>query len=131
MLCWFLSHNNVNQMYMSPPPPHPQNPTLLGHQSTGQLPEFYSWFPLVIYFTHGKACVSVLLSQFVHSSHLPSTCTHCPFSTSVMLGSFLVFYPLVRTRFIMRDTHSTDREQSILKGERSRLLVLRENMSSS
>ena len=66
MLCWFLLYNSM-------PLPTPLGHHRSHHQS--ELPVLYSSFPLVIYFTYGNVCVSMLLSQFIPSSPSPAVST--------------------------------------------------------
>ena len=80
MLCWFLPDINKNQPYtyiyplpLETPSQLPLYHTLLGvteHQA--ELPASYSKFPLAIYFTHGRAYMSMPLSQFIPPSPSPA-----------------------------------------------------------
>ena len=65
------------------PPSHPISPLDVVPEHQVELPVLYSNFPLALYFTHGNAYVSVLLSQFVSPS--PASTVSSVFSMSVSL----------------------------------------------
>ena len=94
MSCWLLLNNEVNQQYVSiyslpvgpTPCPYPSTITVISvlTEHRAELPILYSSFPLVIYFTHGRAHTSISVSQFIPTPSPPSMSTH-PFSLSASL----------------------------------------------
>ena len=94
LLCQFLLHNKVNQLYvyvyphitslLRLPPTLPIPPLQVITKHRADLPVLCSSFPLANYFTFGSVYMSVLLSHFIPASP-PCPVSPSPFSMSVSL----------------------------------------------
>ena len=80
ILWWFLLYIDMNQprVYMCPPipnplpPPSPSHPFWLSQWTSFEWPASYIDLGLVIYFTYGKICVSMLFSKIIPPSPSPT-----------------------------------------------------------
>ena len=80
MLCWFLQGKSaiIIYTYHLPIEPHSSpssHPSSVSENTKLTPPVQHGSFPLAIYFTHGSAYISVLLSQFVPPSLSPAVST--------------------------------------------------------
>ena len=102
MLCQFLPHNKVNQLYvyiyphippfLSLPPTLPIPPLQVVTEHRADLPVLCNSFPQAVHCIFGSVCMSILLSHFVPAS--PSAL--CPQAHSLRL----CLYSCPATRFI-------------------------------
>ena len=78
MVAVIYQHESAVSMHMSPPPrksllsPTPSHSSKLSQSIGFELPASYGKFLLAIYFANGDVYVSVLLSQFVPPSPVPT-----------------------------------------------------------